>query len=97
MYGQGTLLLYAVVLIAAAFNTLLIRFLPFAEGIILSIHILGWFAVLISIIVMGSHASNADVWGSFLNLGGYSSSGLSYFVGLTGPAFAFLGADGASQ
>ena len=84
-------------LIAAAFNTLLVRFLPFAEGTILGIHILGWFAVLISVTVMGSHAPNADIWGSFLNLGGYSSSGLSFFVGLTGPAFAFLGADGASQ
>ena len=46
---------------------------------------------------MGPHASDADVWGVFLNLGGYQSSGVSFFVGCIGPVFAFLGADAASH
>lgn len=75
---------------------MLVRFLPFAEGSILAIHILGWFAVLISIIVMSPHAANDEVWGLWLNLGGYPG-GISFFVGLMGPVFAFLGADGASH
>ena len=32
MLEKGTLILYAVVLLASFFNTVLIRFLPFAEG-----------------------------------------------------------------
>lgn len=60
------------------------------------LHILGWFAVLISIVVVGSHATDAEVWGLWLNSGGYKS-GVSFFVGLTGPVFAFLGADGATH
>ena len=88
---QGTLILYAVVLFAFFFNTVLARLLPFAEGTILAIHVLGWFAILISIIVMGPHHTNAEVWGTFYNLGGYESSGVSFFVGLIGPVFAFMG------
>ncbi|KAK5119365.1 hypothetical protein LTR85_007721 [Meristemomyces frigidus] len=67
---HGTLILYVVVIFAGIFNTVLIRFLPVAEG---------------------------NVWDLFLNLGGYDSSGLSFFVGLIGPVFAFMGADGANH
>jgi len=94
---HGTLILYAVVIFAGLFNALLVRLLPFAEGSVLVIHILGWFAVLISIIVMGPHYTNDEVWGTFSNLGGYGESGLSFFVGLIGPVFAFMGADGATH
>ena len=85
------------VLFALFFNTALARLLPFAEGTILAIHILGWFVILISIIVMGPHHTNEEVWGLWLNLGGYPSSGVSFFVGLIGPVFAFMGADGATH
>lgn len=76
---------------------MLARLLPFAEGTVLAIHILGWFAILISNIVMGPHHTNEEFWGLWLNLGGYSQSGTSFFVGLIGPVFAFMGADGATQ
>lgn len=66
---QGTLILYAVVLFAFFFNTALARLLPFAEGTILAIHVLGWFAVLISIIVVGPRHTNEEVWNTFYNLG----------------------------
>lgn len=89
---QGTLILYAVVLFAFFFNSALARLLPFAEGTILAIHVLGWFAILISIIVVGPHHTNEEVWSTFYNLGGYHSSGVSFFVGLIGPVFAFMGA-----
>lgn len=59
-------------------NSALARLLPFAEGTILAIHILGWFAILISMIVVGPHHSNEEVWSTFLNLGGYESSGVSF-------------------
>ena len=75
---------------------MLSRLLPFAEGTVLAIHILGWFAVLISIIVMGQHHTNEEVWGMWLNLSGYQP-GVGFFVGLIGPVFAFMGADGATH
>lgn len=89
---QGTLILYAVVLFAFFFNTVLARLLPLADWTILAIHILGWFAILISMVVVGPHHSNEEVWATFSNLGGYESSGVSFFVGLIGPVFAFMGA-----
>ncbi|RMY29702.1 hypothetical protein D0865_15449 [Hortaea werneckii] len=94
---EGTLILYAVILFAMFFNSVLARFLPFAEGSILAIHILGWFAILVSLIVVGPHHSNKEVWNTFYNLGGYEESGVTFFVGLIGPVFAFMGADGATH
>ena len=76
---------------------MLARLLPFAEGTILAIHILGWFPILISLIVMGRHHSNEEVWGLWLNFSGYSQPGVGFFVGLIGPVFAFMGADGATH
>lgn len=74
------------------FNSVLARLLPFAEGTILAIHVLGWFAILVSLIVVGPRHSNEEVWGTFYNLGGYEQSGVTFFVGLIGPVFAFMGA-----
>ena len=91
------MILFAIVLFALFFNTVLARLLPLAEGTILIIHILGWFVILIPIIVKGDHHSNEEVWTLWLNLGGYKSSGVSFFVGLIGPVFAFMGADGATH
>lgn len=86
------------ILFAFFFNSALARLLPFAQGTVLVIHIVGWFVVLISIIAAssGHHHTNDEVWGLWLNLGGYSS-GTSFFVGLIGPVFAFMGADGATH
>ncbi|RMZ04725.1 hypothetical protein D0864_02664 [Hortaea werneckii] len=36
-------------------------------------------------------------WNTFYNLGGYEESGVTFFVGLIGPVFAFMGADGATH
>lgn len=85
------------ILTAFFFNTLLVRLLPLAEGTILVIHVAAWFAILISITAVGPHHTNAEVWDQFLSLGGYSSNGTSFFVGLIGPVFAFMGADGATH
>ena len=58
-------------------------------------HVLGLFAILIPLIYMAPHGKASDVFTSFLNEGGWQSNGLSFLVGLIGPAFAFVGADGA--
>lgn len=91
---HGTLLLYAVVLLAMIFNTYLAKQLPKVEGAVLIVHIVGFFAVLITLVYLAPHGNAHDVFVEYLNNGGYDK-GTSFFVGLITTVFAFIGADGA--
>lgn len=88
---QGTLLFYAVILVGLFFNTLLVKFLPKVEGLILIIHIGGFFAVLIPLVYTVPHGSASDVFRQFENGGGWSTQGLSFFVGIVTGVYSFLG------
>ena len=88
---QGTLLLWAVILVAVLINTVISSLLPMLEGIILVVHGLGFFAILIPLVYTSSHSSTSTVFGSFVNQGSWSSQGLSFWVGIIGNVFAFLG------
>ncbi|KAL2424571.1 Choline transport protein [Exophiala dermatitidis] len=91
---HGTLLLYAVVLLAMLFNTYLAKQLPKVEGAVLIVHIVGFFGVLITLVYLAPHGTAHDVFALYLNNGGYDK-GASFFVGLITTVFAFIGADGA--
>lgn len=88
---QGTLLFYAILLSSVIFNTVLVRYLPKIEGLVLIIHIAGFFGVLIPLVYMAPHGSAADVFTRFTNNGEWSSQGLSFFVGIVTGVYAFLG------
>ncbi|RGP67318.1 hypothetical protein FSPOR_6077 [Fusarium sporotrichioides] len=92
---QGTLLFWAIFLFAVFINTLVSSVLPKFEGLILILHILGFFAILIPLVTLGPHASASDVFSTFVNNGGWSSNGVSFMVGMMGNAFAFVGTDAA--
>jgi choline transport protein len=92
---HGTLLFWAVIFFAVFINTVVSNLLPKFEGLILILHILGFFAVLIPLVVLGPHGNSSDVFTLFMNGGGWPNQGLSFFVGLLGNVFAFIGADGA--
>jgi amino acid transporter len=92
---HGTLLVIAVTAFCIFFNTVLAKRLPMVEGLVLMIHILGFFAVLIPLWVLAPRASASDVFTTFLNLGGWSSTGLAFFVGLLSPVYTLIGADSA--
>jgi choline transport protein len=93
---HGTLLVFAIMAVALLFNTFLYKHLARVETVILVLHIVLFFIVLIVVTVMSPNkSSNAEVWTLFLNEGGYKSKGLSFFVGLITPVFAFAGVDGA--
>jgi amino acid transporter len=92
---HGTLLVIAVTAFCILFNTVLAKRLPMVEGLVLMIHILGFFAVLIPLWVLAPRASASDVFTTFLNLGGWSSTGLAFFVGLLSPVYTLIGADSA--
>jgi len=92
---HGTMLVIAIVAFCIIFNTFLARRLPMVEGIVLIVHILGFFAVLIPLWVLAPRNSAASVFTEFTNLGGWNSQGLSFMVGLLAPIYTLIGADSA--
>ena len=91
------MLTYAIILIALFINTALGRLLPQVENLMLAIHLLGFFGILIPLIHLGSQASAHDVFQTFVNGGGWPTDGLSFFVGLSGSMFAFIGKSSLHQ
>jgi hypothetical protein len=92
---HGTLIIWAVLLWGVFINTTARRLLPRLEGPVLCVHILGFFGVLVPLVVLSSHRESSDVWGAFVNEGGWSTQGLSTMIGLLMSIFLFTGVDGA--
>ncbi|KAK0620409.1 amino acid permease [Immersiella caudata] len=92
---HGTLLVVAITAFCIIFNTFLAKKLPMVEGIILIFHVLGFFAVLIPLWVLGPRGDPKQVFTEFLNLGGWQTDGLSFMVGLLAPVYTLIGADSA--
>ena len=88
---QITLLFWAVLLFAVFINVALSRLLPKFERLIFVLHILGFFAIMLPLLVLGEHQSPARFFNSFRNEGNLPTQGLSFMVGLIGPVFMFLG------
>lgn len=94
---QETLLCFALLFLAVFINTVVSRFLAKLEGLLLVIHVLGVFAIIIPLIYLAPHKTASEVFGTFVNEGGWSSQGLSFMVGMNTAAFAFCGADGVAH
>lgn len=92
---QHMLLFWAVMAFAVFINVLASTLLPKFEGFILVLHIVGYFAILLPLLILGEHQDPHQVFGLWLNLGKLPTQGTSFMVGLLGPVFMFLGADGA--
>lgn len=92
---HGTLLTFAVATFSVFFNTFLVKRLPLVEGIVLILHIFGFFGVLITLWVLGPRGKASEVFTTFNNYGGWSSDGLSAVVGVLAVMIPLLGADGA--
>ena len=88
---QGTLLFYATIMFGIFINTAVGSALPKIEVVVLVLYVLGFFGILVPLVYLGPHGSAQDVFTTFLNAGNWSSQGLSFFVGLSGMAYAFLG------
>lgn len=88
---HGTLLYYAIIFVALFFNTYLGRALPKVEVMILIIHVVGFFVILIPLAYLAPHGTSSSVFANFQNSGGWETTGLSFFVGLSTPMFAFVG------
>lgn len=92
---HGTLLVFAVSAFNVVFNTFLAKKLPLIEGIILVVHIFGFFAILVVLWVMGPKANAYDTFTTFNDYGGWNSYGLATLSGLVAVVLPLLGADAA--
>jgi choline transport protein len=87
---HGTLLFYSVILVCVVVNAFGSA-LPKVESVLLFIYIIGFFACMVPMVWLAPHASAKVVFTTWINDGGWNSQGVSFFVGLAGNAFAFLG------
>ena len=88
---HATLLLYSALAISIFTTTIVDTVLPKTESMLLVIYILGVFGVLMPPVYLGPHGNARGVFTTFLNDGGWSSQGQSFFVGKPGNAFPCLG------
>ncbi|KAK8000987.1 hypothetical protein PG991_013209 [Apiospora marii] len=92
---HGLLISWALVLFSFAVNAVIGSILAKFEGLVLILHLLGFFAIMLPLVLLGEHVSPADVFNNFVNNGGWPTQALSSSIGMTGSVLAFLGGDAA--
>ena len=90
---HGTMLVIAISTFSILFNTFLAKNLPFVEGLILIIHIVGLFAIIIPLWVLAPRNNAHAVFTTFNNGGGWNNSGTATLVGLSTTITSMLGYD----
>lgn len=88
---QKTLLLWASIAFAVFVNTVVSSALPKIEGLVLILHVLGFFAILIPLVYLSPHGSAREVFTVFSNEGGWPTQGLAFMLGMIASVFNFLG------
>lgn len=83
----------AVAFFSIAFNTILASRLPVLEGTVLLLHIAGFFAIIITLWVMGPKGQSEVVLLEFADNGGWNNTGLSSMIGLLSPMAVLIGYD----
>ncbi|KAB2579998.1 putative sterigmatocystin biosynthesis monooxygenase stcW [Lasiodiplodia theobromae] len=94
---HGTLLHIAIVVVSFLVNTVTKPLLPAIELFFFGLHVTGFLALMVPLVVMAPKASADEVFATFYNGGGWSTDGLSFFIGLSATMFAFIGCDAASH
>lgn len=62
---QATLTVFLFILLTVGFNIYFAQHLPLAEGIVLFLHVFGFFAFLLTLWIMADHAPAEQVFTSF--------------------------------
>ena len=91
---HGTMILFAALICCVIVNTLLGRIFPHIETFVLVLHIAGFFAILIPLVVLAPKGSPSFVFAQFTDIGGWNSNGLAWFIGLISSNLGFIGYDG---
>lgn len=94
---EGTLLTMAMALIMTFFNTYGARQLPLLEGVVLCLHVLGFFAILIPLWVLAPKQSAVKVFTDFQDGGGWGSIGTACIVGQVSAISSFVGPDAGTH
>ncbi|KAM0799120.1 amino acid/polyamine transporter I [Usnea florida] len=94
---QATLMFYAIITLSLSINTYFARVLPQIEAIVLIVHVLGFFGILIPLVYLAPKGSVSDVFGTFINSGGWKVDGLAFFVGSIQAMFSLTGIDAATH
>lgn len=91
---HGTLLVWAISCICLIFNTSLAKRLPTVESVILTLHMIGLFAIIIPLWILSSpRASAHQALLTFNNNGGWPSTGLASMIGLLTIIYSNTGFD----
>ena len=92
---QISLLMIAAMILATAVNVYGIRLLPGSEMMMVVVHVLGFFAVLFPLWLMGELSTADQVFTTIQDNAGWGSNGLACLVGLLGPTVTLVGGDSA--
>ncbi|KAI0010441.1 amino acid transporter [Xylariaceae sp. FL0662B] len=87
------LIMWAAISLAVLINSTTGRFLARLEGLILILHLIGFFGVLVPLVYFSPHNDPSVVFTTFFDNGGWGSQGLTFFVGLPSIASTLIGAD----
>jgi hypothetical protein len=87
------MLVIAIAVLCVTFNTFLAKKLPIVEGIILVIYVVDFSAIIIPLWVLAPRANAHDIFIQFTYAGGWSSTGTSFMVGLSGTTSAVCSYD----
>ena len=55
------------------------------------LYVCGFIGIIVPLVYLAPHADASFVFTTFVNDGGWSTQGVSFFVGISGMAFGFLG------
>lgn len=94
---HGTLLIWGVLAVCLLFNTFFSKKLPLVEGVIVVLHVAGFFAVIIPLWVMGNRSNTGEMFTLFEDNMAWGSVPLSTMVGLTGAASCFVGIEAGAH
>ncbi|KAH9908480.1 putative choline transport protein [Xylariomycetidae sp. FL2044] len=92
---HGVFLAWSAIAVCVLVNTVLAGFLPVLEGVVLLVHVLGFIAILITLVYLSPHGSADEIFYTVFNEGNWPTQGLSFCVGFIGHVATFIGADAA--
>lgn len=92
---HATLLTIASVSLGILINIYFARKLPLIEGMVLILHVFGFFAVLIPLWIFAPRQPSTEVWSHFTQSSDWPTIGLALMVGLSCPVLALIGPDSA--
>ena len=88
---QATLLTFAVVVFGFLFNTVLAPRLPAVEVVFFVLHIVGWFGICVTLLVMAPRNNPNDTFAGFYDNAGWGSIGLAACITMSNSVGLFVG------